>query len=58
MKIVKIMIKFSILSNVHIVDIEYPEGICSPSFAVDDVSGLFLHPSTFLIKDKIQDLHK
>ena len=52
------MIKFSILSNVHIVDIEYPEGICSPCFAVDDVSGIFLHPSTFLIKDKIQDLHK
>ena len=34
----------------HVVDIEYPQGICSPIFVVHDFSGLFLHPCTFLIK--------
>ena len=38
-------------SNVHIIDIENPQGICSPTFAVDDFYEIFLHLSTFLIKD-------
>ena len=37
--------------NEDIVDIEKPEGICSLTFAVDEFSALFLHPSTFTIKD-------
>ena len=36
---------FSMLVNEDIVDIEKPDGICSPTFAVDEFSGLFLHPS-------------
>ena len=36
--------------NNNIVDIEKPDGICSPSFVVDNFSGLFLHPSMFSIK--------
>ena len=32
---------FPIPSNVHIVDIKYPHGICSPIFVVDDFPGLF-----------------
>ena len=40
-----------------IVDIEKCDGICSPAFAVDEFSGLHLHPSvSFLLN--IQDLHK
>ena len=35
------------LLNAQIVDIEYPEGICSPSFVVEEFSGLFAHPSIF-----------
>ena len=27
------------------VDIEYPQGICSPIFVVEDFYGLFAHPS-------------
>ena len=42
---------FSIPSNTHIVDTKCQQGICSPSLVVDDFSGLFLHPSTVLIKD-------
>ena len=38
------------LLNDHIVDIEKPDGICSPSFVVDEFSGLFLHPSIFFMK--------
>ena len=34
-----------------IVDIETPDRICSPTFAVDDISELFLHPSIFSTKD-------
>ena len=30
-----------------IVDIEKPVGICSLTFVVDKLSGLFLHPSVF-----------
>ena len=33
-----------------IVDIEKPDGICSLTFVVDQISGLFLHPSNFSIK--------
>ena len=36
--------------NDDIVDIEKPDGICSPTFVVDEFSGLFLHPSIFSIK--------
>ena len=41
---------FSMLLNDDIVDIEKPDGICSPTFDVDEFSGLFLHPSIFSIK--------
>ena len=36
--------------NDDIVDIKKPDGICSPTFAVDEFSRLFLHPSIFSIK--------
>ena len=39
------------ISNVHMVYIEYPQGICSPIFIIEDFSELFAHPSIFLIKD-------
>ena len=38
------------LLNDDFVDIEIPNEICSPTFAVDEFSGLFLHPSIFPIK--------
>ena len=41
---------FSRLLNDDIVDIEKPDGICSPVLFVDEFSGLFLHPSMFSIK--------
>ena len=41
------------ISNAKIVDIEYPQGICSPIYAVEEFSGLFEHPSIFLIKDSM-----
>ena len=41
---------FFILLNDNIVDIEKPDGICSPTFVVDEISGLFLHPSIFSIR--------
>ena len=37
----------TILSKAYIVDIEYPQGICSPIFVVEEFSGLFTHPSVF-----------
>ena len=37
----------------HIVDIEYPQGICSRIFVVGEFSGLFAHQSIFLIKDSM-----
>ena len=40
----------SIPSKVHIVEIEYSQGTCSPTFVVDDFSELFLNPSILLIK--------
>ena len=36
--------------NGDIGDIESLDGICSPTFNVDQILGLFLHPSTFSIK--------
>ena len=30
-------------------DFEKPDGICSLTFVVDELSGLFLHPQTFSI---------
>ena len=33
--------------NDDIVDMEKPDGICLPTFVVDKLSGLFLHPSIF-----------
>ena len=33
------------LLNDDIVDIEKLDGMCSLTFAVDELSGLFLHPS-------------
>ena len=41
---------FSILLNDDNVDIEKPDGICSPNFVVDEFSRLFLHPAVFSIK--------
>ena len=38
------------LLNYDIIDIEKSDGICSPTFVVDELSGLFLNPSTFSIK--------
>ena len=48
-------IKYVVLlqSNAPIVDIEYPQGICSPIFDLEEFSGLFAHSSIFLIKDSI-----
>ena len=40
-------------SNAQIVDIEYQQGICSPTFVVEEFLGLFAYPSIFLIKDSI-----
>ena len=40
---------FSTLLNDDIVDIEKPNGICLLTFLVDELSGLFLHPSVFSI---------
>ena len=39
-------------SNVQIVDIKYPQGICSPIFGVEEFSELFRHPS-ILMKDSM-----
>ena len=33
-----------------IVDIEKPDGICSPTFVIDGFVELFLHPSIFFVK--------
>ena len=32
------------LLNDDIVDIEKPDGVCSPTFVVNEFSGLVLHP--------------
>ena len=39
------------LLNEDIVDTEKSDGTCSPTFVVDEFSGLFLHTSIFSIKD-------
>ena len=36
--------------NDDIVDIEKPDGICSPTFVVHELSGLLLHLPIFSIK--------
>ena len=41
---------FSILLNAKIVGIEYPQGICSSIFVVEEFSRSFAHPYTFLLK--------
>ena len=33
-----------------ILDVEKPDGMCSPTSVVDEFSGLFLHPSILSIK--------
>ena len=40
---------FSMLLNEDIVDIEKPDGLCSLTFVVDQLPGLFLHPLIFFI---------
>ena len=40
----------SMLLNDDILDIEKPDGICSPTFVGNEFSVLFLHPSIFSIK--------
>ena len=42
--------------NEDIIQIKKPDGICAPTFVVGYFSGLFLHPSIFLLN--IQDLRK
>ena len=56
----------TILSKAYIVDIEYPQGICSPIFVVEEFSGLVTPPSVLvffiiiiiiiIIKDSMSDL--
>ena len=41
---------FSMVLSDVIVNIEKPDGICLPTFVVDEFSGLFLYPSIFSIK--------
>ena len=41
---------FSIPLHGNILDIEKPDGICSPTFVADEFLGLSLHPSIFSIK--------
>ena len=41
---------FTMLLSDDIVDIEKPDRICSFTFVVNEISGLFLHPSVFSIK--------
>ena len=38
----------TILSKAYIVDIEYPQGICSPIFVVEEFSGLVTPPSVLV----------
>ena len=40
-------------SNVQIVNIEYPQGICSLIFVAEELSGMFAYPHIFQIKDLI-----
>ena len=37
----------AILSNAYVVDIEYPQGLCSHIFVVEDFSIFFLQLSIF-----------
>ena len=47
---------YSMCSNAQIFDIEYPQGICSLIFAVEEFSGLFAHPSLFYLKIQYQHI--
>ena len=38
---------FSLWLNSQTVDIEYPKGICSQIFVIEEFSGLFIYPSFF-----------
>ena len=40
---------FSMFLNEDIVDMKKPDGICLPTFVAYRFSGLFLHPSSFLL---------
>ena len=42
---------FFMLLNGDIVEIEKPDGICSPTLILDQFLGLFLHPSIFSAKN-------
>ena len=44
---------FAILSKAHVVDKEYPQGIYSPIFVVEEFSGIFAHSSIFFIKSSM-----
>ena len=44
--------------NYDIVDTEKRDGICSSTFAVDEFSGLFLHPSTIPINPNLGGLFR
>ena len=46
----------SMLFNDDIVNIKKPDGMCSPTFVVDEFSGLFYIYQSFLLN--IQDMHK
>ena len=41
---------FSIFLNDDVLDIEKPDGICLPTFPMNEFSELPLHPSIFFIK--------
>ena len=41
---------FSMLLNDDIADIEKPDGICSITYVVNELSGLILHPLIFSVK--------
>ena len=44
---------FFYMIRFQIIEMKYPQGICSPIFVVEEFSGLFTHPSIFLIKDSM-----
>ena len=41
---------FPVFLNDNTVGIKKPDGICSLTYALDEFSGLFLHPSIFSMK--------
>ena len=50
------MLVFYVL-NEDVVDSEKPDGICSPTLVVNELSGLFSHPSIVSIKNKTFEEH-